>query len=191
MKGCYFSTITLVARRSAVGDSCRFAEDITVYEDWEFTGHLAKRGPGAYLDCEAALQHSHTGPRLTDVDSLRRAVNSLLVLKRVWGSDAQILSRHRDAYRRMFERWEVLRIRQLIACGRTREARAALRAEPQIGIFWPYRALATLPGTLAVPLTRAGRLARTVLKRGSLSEWFGFSGSCSPSAGTGPACREW
>jgi hypothetical protein len=142
----FISTITLMVRRSLAGDALHFGEGLPTFEDWECFGHLTRRGPGAYLDCETACQISHTGPRLTGHSAAVSAEARMTIMKRVWGSDPEFMKEHEDLYRRTFNQQRLIKIRDLIAQGRAREARAELRlaeSAPQ-----HYKVLSRIPGAL-------------------------------------------
>ena len=160
MTACYVCTTTLMVRREA-GDALRFAEDLPLYEDWECFGRLAGAGRGAYLACETAWNHGHTGPRLIKADALAQTSARIAVLDRIWGADAAFQSTAREDYRRVVAQQHVVRARALITRGRTRQARQALQAVG--GGPLAYRALAGLPGPVARGLVT---LARVLRRRG-------------------------
>lgn len=160
MTDWYFSSITTVVRRSLAGDALYFAEDLPVYEDWLFCGLVAKTGPAAYLDCETALNYCHTGARLTSADRLTRAIATLEVFERVWGSDPDFLNAHRDLYTRTVAGWRVRKIKGLIAGGRTREGRQELSKPPALHVPLSCLVLLNLPGQMAGFIARLGSQLR-------------------------------
>lgn len=129
MARLYIGTFTLLFRKNLPGGAPAFPVDLPTYEDWQFFGELAKRGPGAYLDCETAIQHGHNLPRLTNANALIQAVTRIKVLERVWGTDSEFLVRHGNAYREVIEdqrrRRKFYAAKKLLKAGRMREARAA------------------------------------------------------------------
>jgi hypothetical protein len=143
---CLICTITVTARREEAAAALEFAEDLPTYEDWWCFSHLARRGPGAYLDCETAIQHCHRSPRLTDADTLICADTRLRMLERIWGADPAFLEAHGDLYRQVLAEQRLRRAKGLILHGRVRDAREELASLPQAPAL--YRALAALPGPL-------------------------------------------
>ena len=158
MQADYVMTITTMVRRVESGAALRFAEDVPLFEDTECFGRLAAIGKAAYLDVETAWNHGHAGPRLTDLDTASSTLARLTVLERVWGGDEAFLAQHGDAYRERRAHLYRVRARQLLARGRTREARAALR-EARSGPL-ADRLLASLPGFLVRGLFVVRRLFR-------------------------------
>jgi glycosyltransferase involved in cell wall biosynthesis len=143
----YVCTITLVVQRERAGDALHFAEDVATLEDWECIARLARAGLAAYMDCETAWQWGHAGPRLTDAGTYDSATARLIILKRVWGTDAEFLADHAERFNRVCARYHLLQARWLIRRGRTREARMELRRAGASPLS--YRLLAALPGTVA------------------------------------------
>jgi hypothetical protein len=158
MKASYVFTSTLFVRREQAGEALRFAEDLTVYEDWECYGRIARMGKGAFLDCETTWQHAHDQGRLTDADHLTTTEARLKVLHRVWGEDPEFLAEHRDAFERIIEEQHRARARALIVNGRTREAREVLKIAN--GGPLHYRLLSWIPGTVARTLVTTRRVLR-------------------------------
>jgi glycosyltransferase involved in cell wall biosynthesis len=148
MTRLYIGTFTLLFRKDLPGGTPAFPVDLPTYEDWQFFGELAKRGPGAYLDCETAIQHGHNMPRLTDADALIQAMTRIKLLERVWGADADFLARHGNAYREVIEdqrrRQQFYSAKKLLQAGRMREARAAFADIAEYPIY--YRVLLYFPG---------------------------------------------
>ena len=159
MADWYFSTITLVVRRKEAGDALHFAEDLPIYEDWEFCGLLAKKGFAAYLDCETAVNYGHNGTRLTNADILTQALSALQVLHRVWGADSAFMSKHGELYRRTVAKWQLRKIEGLIVQGNTRQARAEMSRD-NLSLRWPLSLLVKLPGGIAGPIAKTARGAR-------------------------------
>jgi glycosyltransferase involved in cell wall biosynthesis len=146
LRSAYVLTSSLMVRRTEAGGALRFAEDVTTLEDLECFGRLSLKGKAAYLDIETAWQHGHSGERLTDLAGLNRSDAHLKILERVWGADHAFLHKHGEAYRQTLETVRRHRTADLIALGRTAEARTALRqlAHPPVS----YRLMAVLPGPI-------------------------------------------
>jgi glycosyltransferase involved in cell wall biosynthesis len=163
MLGDYVCTSTVVVRREAAGGALHFAEDLLRYEDVECFGRLAREGPAAYLDCETQWNCDHDGPRLTQQGGIYFESACITILNRVWGRDPAFLARHGDRFRQVLSAHQQALVRGLLVQGRTREARAQLRAGAAASVS--ERALASLPG----PLTRAILGARRRLRGASPS----------------------
>jgi glycosyltransferase involved in cell wall biosynthesis len=148
MARLYIGTFTLLFRKDLPGGVPAFPVDLPTYEDWQFFGELARRGPGAYLDCETAIQHGHNMPRLTDADALVQATTRIKLLERVWGTDAEFLAHHGSAYREVIEdqrrRRQFYSAKKLLQAGRMHEARAAFADIMECPIY--YRLLLYFPG---------------------------------------------
>ncbi len=155
----YVATFTMVARRPAGGIVHYFPEDLPFYEDCDYFARLARLGSAAYLDCETAWNHGHTGPRLTDTDPDVKMCCRLKFLQRVYGQDTDFLARHGAEYERRLADLHRLRARWLLVRGRTREARDELRRAGAASRS--ERILAMLPGGLVRCLIGLRRLART------------------------------
>jgi glycosyltransferase involved in cell wall biosynthesis len=141
---------TALVRRSHAGNALRFAEDIRICEDWECFARLARVGPAAYMASDLAVNNSHLGARLTAAhDQFQLLTARLAITERVWGVDAAFRGAHEAAYARSVRAVRLARAKWLLSRGRSREARAELRAAP--GGHLLTTALATLPG----PFTRA------------------------------------
>ncbi|MDX1387628.1 MAG: glycosyltransferase family 2 protein [Acidobacteriota bacterium] len=155
MAASYVFTSTLVVRREEAGDALSFAEDLSVYEDWECYGKLAGAGKGAYFACETAWQHGHDEGRLTDADALVTTAARLTVLRRVWGSDRGFMRRHRDSFEATVQEQHRARARAFIVHGRTREARDVLRVANRAPLH--YRLLSWMPGPVVRSLVTTRR----------------------------------
>ncbi len=148
MARLYIGTFTLVFRRGLPGGVPQFPVDLPTFEDWQFFGELAKRGPGAYLDRDTAIQHGHRMPRLTDATVLVQAQTRIKLLERVWGRDRDFLAKHGVSYREILAQQEracrFYTAKELLKAGRMPEARAAFTALGQCPRS--YRLLLRLPG---------------------------------------------
>jgi hypothetical protein len=158
LRADYISTITLAVRRIEANGALRFAEDVPTYEDWECFARLAATGNAAYMDCETAWNHGHSGPRLTDVDAYAAASARIKIMERTWGQDPSFLARNASVYADRRSQFYQLRARWLLCRGRTSEARADL-ANAGSGPMTD-RLLAHLPGALVHGLLGLRRLAR-------------------------------
>ena len=162
MAANYVFTSTMTARREAAGEALRFAEDFSVHEDWECFGRLAGKGLAAYLDCETAWQHGHEGPRLSDADSMRRAAARISVLERVWGGNKAFLQQHGRRYEKIMAEQRLIKSRELIRLGRTREAREELRFVEETPLS--HRLLASLPGPITQGMMEMRRVLQLMLR---------------------------
>jgi glycosyltransferase involved in cell wall biosynthesis len=145
----YVATQSSMARREQAGDALRFAEDISIHEDYECFTRLARAGLAAYFDCETVWQWGHDDGRLSDADERLRAMYRVRVLKRTFGSDPQFLAEHNDLYREALRLEHATLARCLIRDGCRQEAREELRLAGGGPLF--YRLLAAAPS----PLIRA------------------------------------
>lgn len=168
MRSNYVLTSCLMARRREAGDALHFTEGVKTYEDWECFGRLAGRGRAAYLDLETTVQYGHDGPRLTDATMLTCAESRLVVLKAVWGSDEEFLSRHRAAYETLVREQELLRVRGLLVAGRASDARKAIRRLRQ-PVPVAYRALALVPGNATSSMLNLRRHFQTFKWKASVT----------------------
>ncbi len=147
--------ITLLYRRQRAPD-VKFPEDLQTYEDWEFCARVAGLGRGGYLDCDTAINHAHSGPRLTDAHALTCAATRLRVMPRVWGCDRQFMERYSQDYEAVRREQCVRAAHWLVRHGRNREAREYLAQAG--GAPLPLRLLANLPiPPSAIALARKGR----------------------------------
>ncbi len=159
LRSAYILTSSLVVRRSEAGDALHFAEDVSTLEDHECFARLSLRGTAAYLDIETAWQHGHSGERLTDLAGLNRSDANLKILERTWGADPRFLKAHGPAYQEVLELQRRHYAADLIAVGRSAEAREVLRKldHPPVS----YRLMAALPGPLARLLVSVRRWTAT------------------------------
>ena len=148
MERPYIATFTLLYRKNTGDTSILFAEDLPIFEDWEFFGRLAYGRKGAYLDCETAIQHGHDGARLTQARVLTQIETRLKLLHRLWGSDERFLRQHAARYEEVTNSLEAMRrfyaAKELLRTGHMREARAAFRAVGDYPLL--YRLLLMTPG---------------------------------------------
>ena len=146
---------TVLVRKELAGALLRFPEDVRLMEDWECYARVAKAGPSAYLDCELAIQHVHSGSRLTtDADDIKQVTGRIRVLRRVWGSDPEFLRAHSGRYEELLRTQYVYRAKLLMLGGRLKEARQDLR---EAGGPLGYRVVASLPPVLVNNLFRLRR----------------------------------
>lgn len=164
MTASYISSITIVVRRELAGEALHFAEDLPTYEDWECFGRLTRKGNSAYLACETAIQHGHSGSRLTDANLLQRATARITLLQRVWGADPKFLAEYGRSYHELLLAQRLMRVRQLLRTGDTRTARQEIRGRER---SYPAscRLLAQCPGWLASGVIRGRSWAKLLLRR--------------------------
>jgi glycosyltransferase involved in cell wall biosynthesis len=162
LKNPYVFTGTLMVKREEAGEALYFAEDLRWGEDWVCYAHLAGKGPVAYLACETAWQHGHGGGRLTDTSMIYGITTRIDIMERVWGRDDNFQKIHGQTYRRLLRKQRLLKVRELIALGRTAEARDELRliSSPPLG----NRILAAMPGPMLRIIMAARRLLISKLR---------------------------
>jgi hypothetical protein len=158
MHASYHSAISMMVRRREAGDAVRFTEGVPTWEDWECIGRLAGRGRVAHLDHVGALQHAHSGPRVTDANWVARAESRLVVLKNVWGADPGFLTTYGKEYQALVHQQQLLRVRALLVVGRIQEAREAMRELNQVPV--QYRLASRLPGGVIRSLVALWRSLR-------------------------------
>ncbi|MEE9553431.1 MAG: glycosyltransferase family A protein [candidate division Zixibacteria bacterium] len=156
LRNPFVFTGTLIVRREEAGEALRFAEDLKWGEDWVCYGNLARKGPAAFLDFETAWQHGHSGERLTDTSMLDGITTRIDIMGRVWGSDDNFQKTHSQTYARLLRNQKLLKVRELIALGRTAEARSELCniVSPPIS----YRILAVIPSIMMRAMLAMRRL---------------------------------
>ena len=144
----YIATFTLLYRKPTDSQAPAFAEDLPIYEDWEFFGQLARGRTGAYLDCETAIQHGHDGARLTQAPVVIQLDTRLRLIRRLWGEDEDFLRVHGSRYETLEKQLTALQqlhvAKEFLRTGRRREARLAFRAIAHYPML--YRLLLLLPG---------------------------------------------
>ena len=146
---------TVMVRKELAGALLRFPEDVRLMEDWECYARVAKAGPSAYLDCELAIQHVHSGSRLTtDVDDIKQVSGRIRVLRRIWGSDPEFLRTHSARYDELLRAQYVYRAKLSILSGRLKEAKQDLK---EVGGPLAYSLVASLPPVLVNSLFRLRR----------------------------------
>jgi glycosyltransferase involved in cell wall biosynthesis len=139
----YFSTGCLMIRREEAGSAIHFAEGVSIHEEWECLGRLARQGKAAFLDFIGSVRQEHDGARITDADSVQRAESRLTILHNVWGSDPEFLKKYRANYEHLVHELHLARIRNMIVLGRQREAREEMRKLARVPIA--YRSAALMP----------------------------------------------
>ncbi len=158
MLSAYISTITLAVRRDKSGEALHFAEDVVTFEDLECFGRLALLGRAAYMDCETACNHGHSGPRLTDAETISKATSRVTILERVWGTDTKFLARHGREYAKEIAHARCVLARAHLVAGNQVLARKALRT-----LSWDVacvdRIVANLPTVLLHQLLRLRKIA--------------------------------
>jgi glycosyltransferase involved in cell wall biosynthesis len=161
----YVPAWTSLVRRSLAGSDFHFAEDLQTAEDWACFGQIARHGPAAYLGCETAWNHGHSGSRITTSAGIIGYLNChLLLAQRIWGKDAAFLARNGQLYKEVITSIYLARARWHLSHGDPVAARADLAA---VGAAAP-RALTLLAGFPSSLLSFAGearRFAMDVLSR--------------------------
>jgi hypothetical protein len=162
MESDYILTSSLMVRRAEAGDALHFAEDLPISEDKECFARIARAGLGAYMDVELACQWGHGGGRVSvSSNTYSQASARLKLLERIWGADPEFLARHGEEHAQAVAEQHRRRAQWLLVRGRTREARADLRAAQS---SLAYHLLARLPG----PIVRGVfGLRRLLLRRSS------------------------
>ena len=150
--GNYLNVNTLLVRRQEADDALHFAEDTSIYEEWECLGRLARIGSCAYFDCETAWQNAHSGPRITDADGLDRVTAQISIMERVWGMDKVFLKANNELYRSVLNEKRCSKIGGLILRGQTKKARKEIDKLEKC--TFPHRILAGLPGWVAKPVAK-------------------------------------
>ncbi len=153
------SVCTLLVRRKEAGDALSFAEDLPTYEDCVCCGRLARKGLGAFFDCETLINYGHPGPRLTDADTWTSADTRIRVIQRLWGEDQAFLKNHRAAYDDFLRQQRMLRVKGLLIRGRAREAEAEIASLGSVPLS--YKVLAALPGSVTERLLNLRRILVT------------------------------
>ncbi|HWR81916.1 MAG TPA: glycosyltransferase family 2 protein [Candidatus Deferrimicrobium sp.] len=160
----HINTDTVVVRRQQAGEALHFTEGVSLYEEQECYGRLARAGLVAYLDAETVRHYSGGAHRLTKVDALPEATARIEAAERVWGSCAEYMAAHGDEYKRVVDQYRIKKAASLISLGRVAEARAEHRL---IGHVPPvHRLLAHLPGPAARSLLGIRRFLRAMLGGG-------------------------
>jgi glycosyltransferase involved in cell wall biosynthesis len=147
LRASYIPAWTSLIRRDIAGELLRFPEDLPTFEDYEYYIRLSRCGAAAYLDCATAINHGHSGKRLTGVDDLTKATTRMVILSRTFGADNEFLNRNSVEYEEAIRTMRILRIKQLLYLGNSRTARRELKNIDGASLF--LRMLIVLPGFLA------------------------------------------
>jgi hypothetical protein len=150
----YICVDTILVRRSVVGDTLHFGEDLPRIADWECYARVARMGEFAYLDVDTALQRTHPGPRLSDSGPLTLAQARLTVIERTWARDEAFMRTHADEVTALLSQLRRTVARSLIRQNRRDEARTLLPALPEA---WLERLALTVPDPVLQRLLRARR----------------------------------
>ncbi|MEI7929226.1 MAG: glycosyltransferase family A protein, partial [Verrucomicrobiales bacterium] len=126
LERCWIHCNAAIFRRTLAGSALHFAEDFSIYEDWECFAKTAKIGPFAFVECCVATQIVHSQGRLTECDDLARAIARVAMLEQVWGTDIDFLRSHSGDYQRVIDKQRTRKAQGLIIAGRRVEARAEL-----------------------------------------------------------------
>jgi glycosyltransferase involved in cell wall biosynthesis len=160
----YVPAWTSLVRRELAGNDFHFAEDLRTAEDWACFGQIARRGTAAFLDCETAWNHGHSGPRLTSAAGMIGYLNAHLQLaQRIWGADMAFLKQNAQLYDEVIASIRLQRARWYLSRGRKAEARADL--ESVATVPRSLRLLAGLPAPLLALVGAARRTALSLVNR--------------------------
>jgi len=143
MRYALCSPCTAIIRKASLNDTIVFAEDLPIYEDWEFFGRLARVGNGAYFARELIWNHVDGGARLTGADFVTKCRTRIDMLARVWGMDGAFLARHRDLFEKENRRQHVRLVKALLSGGEMQAARRVLEITKDPP--WSLYILARLP----------------------------------------------
>ncbi|VAW79154.1 hypothetical protein MNBD_GAMMA15-200 [hydrothermal vent metagenome] len=145
-------TSSTVVRRSCLDDSMRFAEDLALFEDWEFFARVARKHLVAFMDTATTFNRGHSDEvRLTRCDIATKATTRLKLVERLWASDdalSEAAQRTLDKVRS--EQWLIL-AKQAVLTRQPAQSRSAVRNYFSCrGIHfpdpvWPVAALAYIP----------------------------------------------
>lgn len=165
LERCYVPAWTSLIRKSVAGDDLEFAEDLPLGEEWSLFGRAARRAPVAFLDCDTAWNHGHSGARVTsDAGLVGFLTGHITLAKRIWGEDESFLRTESARYRRVMESIHLKRARWFLSRGHTLEARADLAAA---GAAAPMslRLLSAVPGPLMSAMGVVRRASHALLHR--------------------------
>lgn len=128
LERCYVWICTAVVRRDALLHA-PFAEDLDIHEEWVSVARMSRTGPMACLDVDTALNHGHSGARMTGrspLGSASEARSRVAMRERLWGSDVDFLHRYGQRYQELLEQDRKVLVRSLLAAGRRRESEEQL-----------------------------------------------------------------
>jgi glycosyltransferase involved in cell wall biosynthesis len=158
----YVQVNGLIVRRQEAGDNLHFAEDIPTAEDWECAARLARAGKSAYLHIELSWMNHHAGPRLIYSNMIEYSIARITLMKRIWGADDKFLKSDGQLYARELREIQLLRVRELIALGRTAQARTEMHEIESPPML--YKTLAAVPGVILKPLMSMRRFLFSKLR---------------------------
>lgn len=159
LEASYVPAWTSLIRRSLAADDLRFAEDVPLGEEWALFGAIARRGNVAYLNCDTAWNHGHSGARVSsDAGLVGLLTGHLTLAKRIWGTDETFLGAHGDRYRNVIASVHLRRARWYLSRGLTTLARADLSAAGRVAPL-SLRLLAGIPGPVMRSVGAARRMA--------------------------------
>ena len=123
----YVPAWTSLVRRDLAGADFRMEENIRILEEIACFGRMARHGPAAFLDCETAWNHGHTGARVTSDAGVIGVLDSRVqIAERIWGQDEAFLREHGELYARLLTDTHTSRARWYLSRGMTSEARQAI-----------------------------------------------------------------
>lgn len=143
-------TSSCMVRREALAPEMRFAEDLPLFEDWEFFARVARARRCAYMDTPTTINRGHDDAvRLTRCDPVTKARTRLALIDRLWAHDPEP-ARHGLLRQVRAEQWLIL-AKQAMLAHDPAQARQAVREylncrgrrfpDP----VWPVAALAWIP----------------------------------------------
>jgi glycosyltransferase involved in cell wall biosynthesis len=147
MLASYVPAWTSLVRKDLTKDRFYFPDDLPTFEDWECFIRLSKGGKAAYLDCATAINHVHSGGRLSAKDTLTMATTCLKILERNYGTDHNFLNRREEEYQVLVRQLKGILIKQLVIRGDTRAARKEIQLLKETP--FSVKALSALPGPAA------------------------------------------
>jgi GT2 family glycosyltransferase len=155
LEGPFVAAWTSLIRREAAGDALHFQEGVKICEDWWCYAQLARIGKAAYFACETAVNHGHSGERVTDANEWEFSSCRLQMTEEIWGEDEVFRRSHGSLYSRTLAAIHRQRARWLLGRGHTRQARSELeRTGGSLGL----KLVAALPEWVALPLASLRRL---------------------------------
>ena len=166
IEGPFVAAWTSLIRREAAGDALHFQEGIKICEDWWCYAKLARAGRAAFFVCETAVNHGHSGPRVTDANQYELISCRIDMTEQLWGKDESFQRVHGQLYDTTMRTMRMQRAKWLLSRGRMSEARRDLRAAGGAGAS--TRLLASLPGPVATLLGVLRRAALGLLHTGLL-----------------------
>lgn len=165
MEAFYINNSAAMIRKELAGADYRYDEQLRNMDDTECFARLSKLGPVAYLNCELVEYFEHTGVRLTNASEIFHMTTRIILLRRIWGADAEFLKTHSARYQSVLKAKCLIRARLLMSEGKTKEAMEDLKAA---GAPLSYRLVASLPSGFVKNALGVRRKVREMLTRKSM-----------------------